>query len=180
MMSSFGQVHTLTLPSGAKVRVRRPSVLALVAAGGFPAELTIEVWKLLNKKVEPEEAIADPEALKRWALLIEKFVPHVLVDPKIAEETEVTTDSDGGVHGTVRSEDISDFDKQYLFLYGNGVYRANEEEITLVNEEVTKADLGPFRDRAAGVDVGSGGDTIQPEAVDSDRVAVDTPVGAGL
>jgi hypothetical protein len=168
----YGRIHTLTLPSGTKVRARRPSTFTLVTAGLFPAELSAAVWKMSGEAFALTRSGADdvdPERFRRYAEVIEGFIPHVLVEPKIGVITDAVVGPDGYLTGTVESADLPDTDKQHLFFFGQGVFRGDEEMADLVAarpQEVTAKDVEPFRsDQPARPDAGSGGETVRAAAV---------------
>lgn len=181
----YGRQHTLTLPSGAKVRARRPSTFTLVTAGLFPAELSAAVWKMAGEgflltKASANGAGPDPEEFRRYAEVIEGFIPHVLVEPKIGLVTDVMVGPDGYLTGTVESADLPDADKQHLFFFGQGVFRGDEEMADLIAarpREVTPKDVEPFRDdEPARPDPGPGGEAVRAAAVGAGG---DSPGGAG-
>ena len=172
--SPYGRTLTLTLPSGIKVKARRPSVLSLIAAGGFPSELTVDVWKLVKKeKLDPDKIVEDPEGIVAWAKLIDAYVPHVLVDPRICtapgELTELheVDGGDGLVTGQLNIRDVIDMDKQVVFLFGNDAAAADEELTDGVGGRVSElADaLRRFRVGPARGEAGRGGEEVRQEAV---------------
>lgn len=153
----FGATNTLLLPiSGDKVTVRRPSMFSLVASGGLPGELTTLVWKLFGeKKLTLATVLEDGQDVKNFALLVEKFLPHVLVDPKIADVSDCEVNGDGLLSGAIALMDISDIDKNHLFLYGVGVLRGIDEP------EVIAADLATFREESERNNDGHDGTTVR-------------------
>lgn len=168
-MAKVARIQTLTLTSGMKVQVRRPSVLSLITSEGFPQDLTIAVWKLIKKdQLDPDMIGHDAEAIRTWARLITAYVPEVLVNPRVTDVTElVPVEGDPGrVSGTIEMRDISDMDKQFLFLYGNGVVPSNEEMEAGVSSGKVLEALRTFRDRAARGDAGPGGEAVRAEAVE--------------
>jgi hypothetical protein len=154
----FGQVRTITLLCG-KLHVRRPSTFALVRSGAFPAELTSMVWKIADGTTKLKEVFSDPENLKQYIESVEKLIPYVLVDLKFGEVTDASVDAEGYTVGTVKSEDMDDMDKQWLFLYAIGFAKADDEEVAAI-------DLSSFRDGAARGDAGLSGEQVQPAAVE--------------
>lgn len=165
--SNYGGVHTLSLPSGKKIKVRRPSLLYLVTSGGFPAELTMKVWQTLQGPAEElPDLLNDPKALTSWATIINSYIPNVMVDPKIGEPTNLEEEDDGTLSGTLSLADMRDADRQFVFLYGTGVYKGDEEMITAqVEKEIKVADLVNFRDESVRPDAGRGGEEVRSEAV---------------
>ncbi len=129
---SFGRVHTLTLPTGVKVRARRPSITSLVRSGGFPVDLASYAFRLFS---EPGGTAAirgeDPAGLQRFADMIEQYLPYVLVSPKVATgenpASQVETGPDGWEVGTVALGDIQDDDKMKLVMFGVGAAYSDEE-----------------------------------------------------
>ncbi len=176
---TFGLLHTLTLPSGAKVKAKRPSILTLIKDGGFPSELTIAVWRMMKREMDLDALGKDPDAFKQWAALIDAVTASVLVSPAVGEKTDLTADEAGVLCGTVLIGDIPDLDKQFIFLFGNAVYRSDEEQLTEKakaaqggqEDQATPrvADLQPFREDAPGGNAGHGGAAIRTEAVGLDR-----------
>jgi hypothetical protein len=186
--SPYGRQLTLTLPSGIKVRARRPSIMTLVASGGFPSELTVEVWKLIKKDaLDPDKIGDDAESIKSWTSLVDAYIPHVLINPSIVcdvldkdgnvverRDTELTEDEQGLVHGQVNIRDITDMDKNVVFLFGNNIC-ASDEELAEGRRGVGGAALAKalleFRKDPARGDAGPGGEAVRPEA--------EQPVGVG-
>jgi len=167
MKTMYG-AQTLTLPSGNKVRVRRPSVLSLIAAGGFPNELTNEAWKLARKEmIDPEKLQSDPQGIQLWAALIGAFVPHVCLDLKVVQAAVGGTKVDvvdGLMTGVIEGNDLSDMDKQVIFLFGTDVLPSDEEQAE-ARREVSAESLKEFRDGGQGADAGHGGEEVRAEAV---------------
>jgi hypothetical protein len=162
---TYGKSHVLTLPSGVKVRARRPSLLSLIYSGGFPTELTATVWQLYAKQINAEEvAQKEPEGLLRLAGLIEQYIPHVLISPRVGPMTKLDEGPEGVLTGTVALLDILDLDKQYLFLFGQRLILAPEERQAGA-EQTAAADLAEFRQRAESGDAGSSGAAVQPATV---------------
>ncbi len=157
----IGQTHPLTLPASREiVEVRRPSTFTLIVSGGLPAELSALVWKLFGTKMQLVDVMETGKELKDFAMLIEKFVPFVLVDPVIGETTTCTIGEDGRLHGALRLDDLPDLDKNHLFLFGVGVLKGDDER-----DEVVAADLATFRAGAARGDAGSGGEALREAPV---------------
>lgn len=167
-MAKLVTTQTLTLTNGMKVRVRRPSILSLISSEGFPQDLTGEVWKLIKKdKLDPQKLeVADVESIRTWARLINAYVPQVLVNPKVTEVTELVDveGKPGQVSGTIALEDISDMDKQFLFLYGNGAAPSDEEMEAGVGSSKVLEALRRFREGAARDNAGPGGEAVRAEA----------------
>lgn len=151
----------LTLPSTLRVHARRPSLMSLISAGGFPTELTGLVWQLASNEISPAQMVASPEELVRTCRLIDAFLAHVLVSPVVQDDadTEITPPStdDEPATGHVRTADLPDTDKQYLFLYGTGMLRA-----TPVAGAMEARTLETFRDESVRADAGSSGPAVQP------------------
>lgn len=159
----FGSVNTVILPmSRAKVLVRRPSMFSLVKSGGLPAELTSLVWRLFGDTngVSLASVLEEtgPEA-EKFAVLVEKFIPHVLVSLTIGDVSDAEEDEQGITRGTVALIDIHDIDKNHLFLYGVGVLKGLDE----IGEVVAK-DLEAFRGKSPRPDDGPGGEEVRAEA----------------
>jgi hypothetical protein len=168
---------------GLKVTVRRPSMYSLVAAGGLPGELTSLVWKIFGGK---ESSLADileqGQEVKNFAMLVEKFIPAVLVDPvvyepKIGEARPEQRVVDGELHGTISALDIPDIDKNHLFLFGIGVIKCLEEQ-EAIREGVVADDLSTFRDEQPRADSGSAGAALQPAAEPASGAGSAEPTGA--
>jgi hypothetical protein len=182
--AQFGQVWVVTLPTGAKVRAMKPSLTTMFASGIFPDELTAHVLRMLDKDVSlvrpgggPGDAPPDPEAIRRSLKLMEVFIPAVLVDPKIGDETKIAIGEDGVQAGTVRLLDISDQDKRYLFLWGQWLLPDDASAVRPTGEAAppearpAAESLVPFRDGEGGgaPDARPGGDALPPAAVEPDR-----------
>lgn len=166
-------VQTVTLPSGMKVKAKRPSVLSLITSAGFPQDLTLEVWKLIKKdKLDPDALGNDAASIQAWARLIEAYIPKVLVNPRVTEVTQLVPVEGvpGLMSGTWALEDIGDLDKQVLFLYGNDAAPSDEELESGASSELLDA-LRKFRDGIARSDVGQRREAVRAEA--------EQPAGAG-
>ncbi len=163
--SKYGRiVQTVSLPSGVKMRARRPSVLSLIASGGFPSELTLEIWKLASREGDISKNAESLDSLKSWAALLEAYIPYVLVTPQIGLVTDVKEDDQGVLIGTIVIGDLQDMDKQVLFLFGNGLV-PSDEEIADGKKEVSAKSLASFRDGEQGADAGSSSEAVQPAPV---------------
>lgn len=175
----YGRLHTLTLPSGAKVRARRPSTMTLVTSGIFPSELATAVWAMQRDGFAKLNTTTDPGEYKRFAEVVDGFIPHVLVEPKIGEATELTLNADGCLTGFVELSQMPDEDKTHLFFFGQGLFRGDEEMgEEKARMEVLANDLQPFRDGTARPDPGPGGEALQPAAVESGGAAGGVADGA--
>jgi len=125
----FSQTRLIPLPSGTRVYAARPSVITLIRSGGFPTELTGMLWRLTNKDQDPADLVQSPEDLERIVQLIDTYIPHVQVQPEITlnpdTPTSLTPPPDDAPQepwsGVVNIRDMTDPDKQFLFLYGQGL-----------------------------------------------------------
>lgn len=165
--TSYGGVHTLTLGSGYKVKVRRPSIYHLIAAGSFPAELAGAVYDLAEKGSigDRKSLMGDPEAFQRFAEAIDKLIPFVLVDPKIGQVDNLTEDDDKSLHGTWEIDTVKDLDRQTIFFFGQGWVQSDEEKAGEKPREVTADTVNGFRPGAARGDAGPGGEAVPAAAV---------------
>jgi len=167
--SMYASPQTLTLPSGKKVLVKRPSLTSLLAAGGFPTGLTSHALKILSEKTldrpAPTDATDKPEDVSKWAEMLDAFIPYVLVQPKVSDTSSVTEDENGLLGGSIAVADILDFDKQVIFYFGTGLYRSDEEMAEAKTKEATVEALKPFPEGSKRADAGHGGETIRTEAV---------------
>lgn len=160
----IGQTRPLTLPASQEtVEVCRPSTFTLIVSGGLPAELSALVWKLFGTKMQLADVMETGKELKDFALLIEKFIPFVLVDPVIGEVTACVVGEDGRLHGTLRLADLPDLDKNHLFLYGVGVLKGDDEEVVAADlvsfpGESPRGDAGPGGEALRNAPLGAGGD----------------------
>jgi hypothetical protein len=145
-----------------RVRVRRPSLVTLIASGAFPAELASIVWKMYEKTDETPND--DPESIQRMARLMEEFIPHVLVTPRIGSVTQLQDDVDGVAQGTIASIDLGDLDKRWLFFYGQGLVEQDGSETT---PEVSAASLDSFPEEPARADARPAREPVRAEAVES-------------
>ena len=177
----FQAQHIVKLPvSGAKVRVRRPSLMTLVTVSGLPNELVALAMKVANGQRVLETG-DEPEIIKANFATIEAYFPYILQDLQIVNTpTDVKEDAEGCWVGKVNRADIADIDKQYLFMYGRHLVSANEPdtEADMKPEEATTEEVGKFRDEPAGDDTGSGGETVRAETVESAGHTVREPVVA--
>ena len=100
-----------------------------------------------------DRSVAQPQ-------LIDAYVPHVLVSPRVAPMSQNELDVNGVVIGTVALIDISDVDKLHLFLYGQGLIDgpATEGGATVA--------LKSFRDDDASADSGRGVEEVRAPALD--------------
>ncbi len=165
--SNYGKTSIITLPSGYKIKARRPSVLSLISSGGFPAALTNDMWKLIEKEKIDSKAITEsPEMIKQWAGMLDAYIQYVAVDPKIVAEgeTSLTEDDDKTLHGRINIQDVEDFDKQYLFLFGNDV-APSDDEVNAKRKEAEAAGLAKFPDGSARVEGGRSSEAVRTETV---------------
>jgi hypothetical protein len=88
-------VHTITLPSGARVKARFPNIELLLAGDAVPDELReTAMSKVLEKlrvaigqpAAEEDEATVTPEALRRLDDYQRFLVSRALVEPKLSYE----------------------------------------------------------------------------------------------
>lgn len=185
----FGRPHVLTLPiSGYKIRVRRPSLFTLVTAGAFPDDLAATVWTMSKRGFQLSnnggpEGETDPQKFGEFARVIEVYIPHVLVDPKASAASDVRLDAEGCLTGLLDVAELDDVDKQRLFFFGQGIMLSDDEmvekvaRISAAAQEVTSADVRPFRDGAARGDGGPGGEALRPAAFDAAGYPVREPGG---
>lgn len=187
--TQLGRQHTLTLSNGEKVRVRRPSSFHLIASGGIPAELTSVVWKLFGETTRLSKIMEQGEGLKEYTGLLGKYIPHVVLSPRIVTDkvdsktgevipvpTECEVGEDGILIGILNIADIPDLDQNDIFLYGIGIGRGDEEQPpspgTPLAEQPTElsppevaAALTTFRDGAPGPVPGDGGAEVRPAPI---------------
>jgi hypothetical protein len=166
MAEPFTGTEIVVLPqSKKKVRVRRPSLITLLASGGFPADLAAIVWGMYEKGEDPEKFAREPDGIRNMALLMETYVPYVLVSPTIGPTTHVAPDSEGVLTGTINLLDLHDIDKRFLFFYGQGLLD------TPAKEEVSAQALDTFPEGAASPDTRPAREPVRSEAVDDGGVA---------
>lgn len=80
-------VHTVTLPSGARVKITVPNLIAMVKSNRIPNELLpIVVGKDPNAVGTPEGQAAAIEELKETAAFDEFIIPLTVVSPTITAE----------------------------------------------------------------------------------------------
>jgi len=176
----FGQVTIVTLPSGDKVRCKKPSLVTMLTVGLFPNDLTVHAIRLYNKDLPAVPTIEDPEQVKAMMRLIDAFIPRVLVDPAVGAATAVTLDPDGIQTGTTTLEDIPDADKQWLFLWGQSLLPDDATKLPAPAEETPPASaaVAPFRAGDERPDAGSLGATVPPAAVEPAGDPAGAPVRA--
>jgi len=160
----FRAIKPLILPvSKAKVRVRRPSLMNLVIAGGLPSEMTGMALRLAQQGEERKEPTTD--LLKELFTNIHQFLSLVLVDLKVVSDPEIKSeteeDEDGFETGVVNTADMADDDKQYLFLYARGYIEAEDEKVKPVEKGVGSEQTESFRDERSGPDSGSSRETLR-------------------
>src|SRR5262245_38401145 len=167
MNEAVGAVRVVTLPlSRYKVRVRQPSLITLIATGGFPSELASVVWKMYEQNKDPAELSSDPAGIMQMANLIESYVPYVLVSPKIGAQTEMRADADGVMSGTLAMLDIRDSDKRFLFFYGQGLLDGADFTPT---QEVSAPALTTFPEEPPRPDARPSREPVRAETVEPDR-----------
>lgn len=179
-MEPFGSARVVTLPqSGQKVRARRPSLVTLIATGGFPAELASVVWNMYEKGEDPSQNAKDAEGILRMANLIEQYVPHVLVTPQVGPVTQTDVDGEGVLIGTVSMIDLPDMDKRFLFFYGQGLLDGTTQP-PASPEIVSAKALESFPENGERADARPAREPVRAETLDVDRAerAVTEPAGA--
>lgn len=152
----IGRAFTLELPSGAKVRARRPSLQTVLSTGDLPSELTALAVRLVNGEA-PDLTV--PDQAVRMLGFMDRFIRFVLIEPKIADESNVTEDDDGTLHGQIALIDLDDRDKQYLWRFGQGGIAIGADG------EVTSDMLATFRNGRARADSGPSGAEVSHETV---------------
>lgn len=176
-MTVYGRPHSVILPSGVKVLARRPSIMSLIASGGFPDELTALVWRMGQEKTVASELSQTPEGIRQLATMIEAFLPYVLMSPKVGPVTATELGDDGVLTGTIERMDIDDGDKNWLFLFGQGVILTQEER-QAAPKTLTAADLGRFRTELQSSQLGQSGEAVQSTAVEVGGTGPEQPAGA--
>jgi len=174
----YGRPHLVTLPSGIKMLARRPSIVSLISSDGFPDELTTLVWRMGEEKNVVSELMRTKEGIRQLASMMEAYLPFILISPKITSETATEVGPDGVLTGTIASMDLVDEDKNWLFLFGQGLILTPEER--QVGPTVAAADLARFREGLKSDVPGQSGAAVQSAAVDASGVGSDQPLGAGL
>jgi len=171
----FGQAVVVTLPSTDKVRAKKPSMVTMFTSGLFPNDVTTYAIRLYNKQVSEQSpsqlSETDPEAAKTMLKLIDIFVPKILIEPRVVEGegavTAVEVGEDGVQKGTVKLEDIPDPDKQYLFLWGQGLLPDDANRIPARAEAPpAAAEVAPFRGGDERPDAGPTSAEVSPAAVE--------------
>jgi hypothetical protein len=143
----LGGTKVLELPHlKQKVLARQPSLVTLIASGGFPSELAAVVWKMYERGDNGEQMTSTPDGIRQMANLIEAYVPHVLVKPQVGAVTHVTVDGDGVLDGTIAMIDLPDLDKRYLFFYGQRLLAPIEQTVSAPVERADLPDPGPPAD----------------------------------
>lgn len=155
-LAEIGKQYVFDLPSKLlRVRARRPSLLTILASGGFPNELTAAAWRSQNGTVDFSGE--NPQLIRQLAQLIDAILSHVLVSPAVGLETRLEEGPDGVAAGTVAVVDLPDVDKQFLFMWAQRL-------LPTPGEEAPPA-LDNFRDERARVDARSAGTAVQPATV---------------
>lgn len=157
----FTGIHDVTLPSGFKVKARKPSLFTLVSSGVFPNELTAMAMKLTEKKKDDafSKAIeSEPDALKAFAGLMDVLLARVLADPQVTTDpTDCDITDENFLTGKINAQDVDDYDKQWLFLWSQSLLKAPPKG-------VAAASLDTFRDGAERGVAGSGGEAVRDKA----------------
>lgn len=184
------QQHTLKLPSGVTVEVKRPSLISMLSHGGLPTTLAVAVWKVAGNQYKPNTENADD--IKMMAEQVAVFTArtlrsikvHLLPEdgqPDARPETDVMVDEHGIARGVARIEDIPDADQMAVFLYARGIEPGEEEKEASTNGQgVATAETlttFPSGSDAAGAPAGSGGAPVSPAAVAADRDLTPVPSG---
>ncbi len=156
-LADVGKQYVFDLPSKLmRIRARRPSLLTILAAGGFPNELTAAVWRSQSGTLDFSGE--NPELIRQLAQLIDAMITHILVSPQVGPDTRLEEGPGGVAQGTVAVVDLPDVDKQFLFMWVQRLLPTPGEE--------APPDLHSFRDERPRADVGPVGAAVQPAAVD--------------
>lgn len=137
----------IDLPSGLRVRVRRPRVLRMVQEGHLPSELFGAAMG-----VKPEGK-AETDPLKNHEEKLKIFHAYICasaVEPRFVKDDARDQDA-------VSVHDLSDEDTLALF---NGIAR-----LAGAGEGGEAKDLAPFRPEPASGDAGPTGEEVQPATV---------------
>lgn len=105
------------LPSGAMVRIRRPSILALARTGNIPNPLAVAVIRHLV--VDEAETITADQQVKSYqdnAMVYASIAAVSLTEPRIILDRIPDYDS-----GEIAPEDLSTTDLIYIYNYVMGV-----------------------------------------------------------
>src|SRR5262245_18843583 len=184
------QKHTLTLPTGVRVEVKRPSLITMLANGGLPTSLAVSVWKMASNSYKPNTESGDD--IRMIADQVVYFVAHTLTSIKVhvpssangkgdeRPETDVIVGDDGIARGVARIEDIPDSDKMAIFIYSRGIEMSDEEKADAPKTEAVSPETlsqFPAGSEQSGGDAGSGGEPVRAAAVEVDRNVAATPAG---
>ena len=174
-MAGYGQIHTLSLPSGNKVKVRRGSILTLVQAGVLPGNLIGAVWEIFGKgnPPSPAELAQDPEKIRTMAAMMEASLRAVLVQPEVTDgDSETGTDAEGFTTGKVNPRDVPDNDKVLLFGFIQGVVKGDADE------QAEEAALRKFPAEPGREAAGSGGEAVRATPEPAAPAPVEEPASA--
>lgn len=177
-MVDLAAVKVVTLPfSKYKVRLRRPSLITLIATGGFPTELASVVWKMYETNKNADELAKEPDGILHMASLMESYIPFVLVEPHVGGATNLQLDAEGNMTGTWAMIDVSDSDKRFLFFYGQGLLDDFPTEPVkngaTPEPEVSAQTLATFPEEQARADARPAREPVRAEAVESRDVHVE-------
>lgn len=126
------------LPSGIVVKIGKPFVSDMVAAGEIPGEL---INIALGQKTQGE---TDKETAAKTSKLMNHLVAKAVLEPKIVLEGEPDYDK-----GEISIKDISDFDRTFIYTH--------------VQEGVVNR-LNKFRDEQPGTTSGSNSKPVSGDA----------------
>jgi hypothetical protein len=100
--NAHGEV--LELPSGLSVKVRRPSVTALIKTGHIPADVAAAM-----QNVAPGKQLQGND-MKKYLELLDLIVLNSVVEPKVVASGQQADDA-------ISVDDLDDLDKQFVMQY---------------------------------------------------------------
>lgn len=164
--TTYGKIYDLSLPSGNKVKVRRPSLLTLIRTGQLPSTLVAAVWKVFGQAEGPASMMQSGDDVQMMIGMMDATIKSILVSPSVTDEpSDVAVDEQGYTTGHVNINDIPDMDKTTMFGFATAMVSGDREE------KAKEADLAKFRAREPGNPPGSDGETVQSQAEPADQPA---------
>jgi len=143
---AFHSGEPLTLPfSGVTVMARKTSMLGLMRYGMDFGQLQAMAARMAMEGTSGATLLADPEGRTAYLSLLDACARRMLVRPKVVDRPEDVLDPDR----QVCIDDIDEEDRQYLFLWNQGLVDDAEAEEATADTAAFPDDAGS---EAAGLD----------------------------
>ena len=105
--ASRNEVKTLELPSGAVVKLRRPSVQSLIRDGHIPADVAASLQPSGDPTTSQQ---LNPAQMKKYLELLDLIVLNTVVEPKLVPAGQ-------GDETSVGVDELEDADKGFIMAY---------------------------------------------------------------